>query len=52
MVDAEKAAGQQEQEVAGERPSSEVVMEGLAAAESDDDVALVHRKWNSPLLSG
>jgi uncharacterized membrane protein len=44
MVDAEKAAGQQEQQVAGERPSSEVVMEGVAAAESDDDVSLVHRE--------
>jgi uncharacterized membrane protein len=44
MVDSEKAAGQQEQRVAGERPSSGVVMDGLATAESDDDVALVHRE--------
>ena len=44
MVDAKKAAGQQDQQGADERPSSEVVMEGLAAAESDDDVALVHRE--------
>jgi uncharacterized membrane protein len=44
MVDAKKTAGQQDQQGADERPSSEVVMEGLAAAESDDDVALVHRE--------
>ena len=44
MVDAEKAADQHEKEVATERPSTEVVMEGLAAAESNDDVALVHRE--------
>jgi hypothetical protein len=42
MADAEKPASQQQP--AEERPSSEVVMERLGAAEAEEDVALIHRE--------